>query len=66
MFEFKREDLVTGTVKTFTEETAPRWLKYGGRENSTMCNRWFWKNHVMTLNVGESVGNDFSIITRTA
>ena len=29
-----------------------------------MDNRWFWKDHVLTLKVGESVNTDFRRITR--
>lgn len=50
---------------TFTEEDAPDWLT-GEKtvKGSTMDNRWFWDEHVITLNVGESVKTDFSCITR--
>jgi len=48
----------------FDEGTSPHWLKYGGREGSTMDNRWFWDNHVMTLKVGECVETAFQTITR--
>lgn len=51
-----------GTI--FTGETAPRWLRFGGRKNSTMDNRWFWDKHIETLEVGKSAETDFSIITR--
>jgi len=53
-----------GEPKTFTEDTAPWWLKEGGVAGSTMDNRWFWNNHVMTLEVGSSVDTDFQTITR--
>jgi len=48
----------------FTEDTAPKWLKEGGVKGSTMDNRWFWNDHVMTLQVGQSVKTDFSDIER--
>lgn len=54
----------TSPPKSFTEETAPKWLCEGGKEGSTMCNRWFWRDHVLTLKVGESVDTDFHRITR--
>jgi hypothetical protein len=50
----------------FTEKEAPEWLRFGGTEGSTMDNRWFWKGHVMTLSVGQSVETDFQKITRIA
>lgn len=31
-----------------------------------MDNRWFWEHHVLTLEVGQSVGTDFRTIERTA
>ena len=51
---------------TFTERDAPKWLKFGGIKGSTMDNRWFWNDHVLTLEVGESVDTDFQTITRIA
>lgn len=48
----------------FNEETAPHWLKYGGKKGSTMDNRWFWDECVITLNVGEHVLTDFQKIER--
>lgn len=50
--------------EVFTEDTAPKWLCEGGRKGSTMCNRWFWEGHVLTLEVGGSVKTDFRKITR--
>jgi len=29
-----------------------------------MDGRWFWTDHVLTLNVGDSVDTDFQTITR--
>lgn len=52
-------------VQEFTEETAPSWLKFGGFPGSTMDNRWFWNDHVMKLEVGQSIKTDFQEITRT-
>ena len=48
----------------FSEDTAPDWLRFGGVEGSTMCNRWFWNDHIMTLKVGEEVKTDFQTIKR--
>ena len=50
----------------FNEETAPKWLKSGGPKGSTMDHRWFWEEHVMTLEVGETVNTDFQAITRVS
>lgn len=50
--------------ETFDEHTAPKWLCEGGRIDSTMDNRWFWNNHVLTLKVGETVNTDFQTIIR--
>lgn len=48
----------------FSENDAPEWLARGGIEGSTMDNRWFWEEHVITLEVGGSVKTDFRRITR--
>ena len=49
----------------FNENDAPDWLT-GEKtvKGSTMDNRWFWKDHVLTLEVGESVETDFQVIKR--
>jgi hypothetical protein len=54
------------TVEHFTEETAPWWLKEGGRAGSTMCNRWFWNDYIMKLEVGGTIDTDFRRIERIA
>lgn len=51
---------------TFTEETAPKWLREGGHPGSTMDMRWYWNDHILTLEVGESIRTDFQEIRRTA
>lgn len=49
----------------FSEATAPDWLTSRNTvRGSTMDNRWFWVDHVLTLQVGESVDTDFQKITR--
>lgn len=51
--------------KTFTETTSPRWLNCQDTvPGSTMDNRWFWTDYVLTLEVGQSVETDFSVIKR--
>ena len=52
-------------LEEFTEETAPKWLCEGGIKGSTMDNRWFWNDHVLALDIGESAETDFTKITRT-
>ena len=51
--------------ETFTEVNAPDWLT-GVKtvHGSTMDCRWFWKEHVLTLKVGELIKTDFQTITR--
>lgn len=61
---FHMKHKVFRTNFNFTENEAPNWLRYGGREGSTMCNRWFWRDHVLTLEVGGSVDTDFWTIKR--
>ena len=49
----------------FDEDDAPDWLTGENTvKGSTMDNRWFWKDHVLTLEVGESVEADFRVIKR--
>jgi hypothetical protein len=51
--------------ETFTEDTAPIWLTSENTvPGSTMDSRWFWKEHVLTLKVGETVYTDFWDIAR--
>jgi hypothetical protein len=52
------------TETKFNGYTAPLWLCEGGIAGSTMDNRWFWNDHVMNLEVGETVETDFNIIKR--
>lgn len=63
--KFSMKHIIFGSEQIFTEDTAPSWLRFGGLAGSTMDNRWFWNKHVVTLKVGESVGTDFQLITRT-
>lgn len=55
---------ITCKVEKFTEESAPHWLKFGGVEGSTICNRWFWNDYIMKLEVGETIDTDFRTIKR--
>ncbi|QJT71139.1 hypothetical protein GR11A_00102 [Vibrio phage vB_VcorM_GR11A] len=49
----------------FTETSAPDWLtSVNTVVGSTMDQRWFWKEHVLTLEVGQHVDTDFRRITR--
>lgn len=49
----------------FDENDAPSWLTGENTvRGSTMDGRWFWEQHVLKLNVGQSVETDFSVITR--
>ena len=51
----------------FTELNAPDWLTSKNTvPGSTMDNRWFWNDHILTLKVGQSKETDFRIITRIA
>lgn len=52
-------------VEIFDEDTAPDWLTSKNTiKGSTMDNRWFWEGHVLTLEIGETVETDFSLIER--
>lgn len=62
---FKMEHMHFDRVETFTNNTAPDWLTSKRTvPGSTMDNRWFWNDHVLTLKVGEHVNTDFHRITR--
>lgn len=54
-----------GDPKAFSEHDAPEWLTSENTiEGSTMDNRWFWRDHVLTLEAGKSIDTDFNTITR--
>jgi hypothetical protein len=65
MKSFKMKHVIFEDVTLFSEDNAPSWLSQGGLQGSTMDNRWFFEQHVLTLKVGQSVFTDFHIITRT-
>lgn len=53
--------------RLFDEETAPDWLtSKNSIPGSTMDGRWFWNEHVLTLEVNESINTDFQTITRVS
>jgi hypothetical protein len=63
---FSMRDNTFGTVRAFTEHTAPSWLtRKKTVKGSTMDDRWFWQDRVLVLAVGESIQTDFQTITRT-
>jgi hypothetical protein len=65
--QFIMKNLALDTEKSFSENTAPKWLTCENTvPGSTMDDRWFWEKHVLTLEVGESIDTDFRRITRTA
>lgn len=70
MFEM-RHSCLRGTeyfnkeVEYFTEKDAPDWItSVNSIKGSTMDNRWFWSEHVLMLEVGQSIETDFRYITR--
>lgn len=55
------------SVEHFNEHTAPDWLTgIKTRRGSTMDDRWFWNDHVLKLEVGQTIETDFRIIKRLA
>ena len=49
----------------FDETNAPDWLTSEGTvKGSTIDQRWFWTDYVMTLGIGEHIKTDFRIIKR--
>lgn len=64
-FEMRHDTFRDSLPSVFTELNAPTWLSsVNTREGSTMDNRWFWNDHVLALEVGETVKTDFQIIKR--
>lgn len=58
--KFFKDDLVQ-----FSELDAPDWLtSINTIPGSTMDDRWFWTDYVLTLQIGKSVKTDFQTITR--
>lgn len=56
---------ILGQVITFSEHNASDYLTSENTfKGSTIDMRWFWKDHVLTLKVGDSVETDFSTIKR--
>ena len=65
-FEMTHE-IYLGEPTRFSEETAPSWLTSENTvPGSTTDDRWFWKDHVLTLPVGGIVQTDFHTIKRVA
>jgi len=65
MKKFKIVHMLGNSCYEFNENTAPDWLtSVDTVEGSTMDDRWFWKQHVLQLDIGESVETDFHTITR--
>lgn len=56
---------VFGNTVTFIETDAPDWLTSTNQvRGSTMDDSWFYNDHVLKLEVGQSVETDFHTITR--
>lgn len=62
--KFRMLNKFSGNTSEFTDKNPPKWLSEGGRMDSTMDNRWFWEDYVLTLGIGQMVQTDFSEITR--
>lgn len=63
--KFEMTHLFFKTTQTFSDKDAPSWLTCANTiKGSTADCRWFWEDHVLTLNVGCSVETDFNRITR--
>lgn len=66
LFEM-RHRMFASEPKRFSEDDAPKWLTSADTvPGSTMDMRWFWNEHVLTLQTGQSVETDFQIVTRIA
>ena len=65
MKQFEMTHDIFNTIEVFTQCDAPKWLtSEDSVKGSTMDNRWFWFDHVLTLGVGQSIETDFRKITR--
>jgi len=65
-FEMRHKILPECEPEIFSDLDAPDWLTSNNTNaGSTMDCRWFWREHVLTLEVGASVETDFRVITRT-
>lgn len=54
-----------GMEAVFDENKAPDWLTSKNTvPGSTLDMRWFWEEHVLTLDVNQSVNTDFHKIIR--
>lgn len=63
--KFRMTSDIFQTTQEFTQDTAPNWLtSCDTRVGSTMDMRWFWKDHVLTLAVGEATHTEFQRIER--
>lgn len=65
--KFRMSHLVYNEVIEFTEhpDDAPTWLTSRNTiKGSTMDDRWFWEEHVLTLEVGEHVLTEVRKIER--
>lgn len=65
--KFKLKHLILNQPEIeVTQETAPDWLtSKKSVPGSTMDQRWFWEQKVLTLQVGEHTESEFYRITRT-
>lgn len=64
VFEMKHK-FFENNVEFFTENDAPAWVTSENTvRGSTMDSRWFWKDYVLTLAVGDSIDTDFRMIKR--
>jgi hypothetical protein len=58
---------VFNQVSIFHEKNAPDWLTCKDQvPNSAMDNSWFFRDHILKLEVGQSAETDFHIIERIA
>ena len=65
LFRMTHRFLTDVSPSIFDESTAPDWLTSAKTiPGSTMDNRWFWRDKVLTLKVGEYVNTDFQRIVR--
>ena len=64
-FKMTHNHFESNEPEYFDEDTAPDWLtSTDSVKGSTMDSRWFWNEHVLTLEVGQTIETDFRTIKR--
>ncbi len=63
MKSFETTHLIFNTKFRFDEDKPPKWL-YNPTAKGTMDQNWFYKDHVLNLDLGQTIETDFHEIRR--